>query len=194
MAQPSGGLVAKKLSAFVLLLFLQSWLIAQAPPAGQPVSPGAKSYGIAIVNIQDAIVATKDGKRELSALQQRFGPRSNQLKARSDALEKDKATLQAQGEKLNELERNRRIKQLSDNQRTLQRDGEDFQAEVQQAEQEVINRIGQKVLNVLAKYATDNGYVLVIDVSNPQTPVLWAKEGANITKELVDAYDAAPPT
>jgi hypothetical protein len=34
---------------------------------------------------------------------------------------------------------------------------------------------------------------VIIDVSNPQTPVLWASQGNYITKELVDAYNAEAP-
>jgi outer membrane protein len=47
------------------------------------------------------------------------------------------------------------------------------------------------MLNVLEKYAKANGYAVVLDVSNPQTPVLYAS--TNITKELVDAYNAEAP-
>jgi hypothetical protein len=32
-----------------------------------------------------------------------------------------------------------------------------------------------------------------MDVSNPQTPVLYANPGTNITKNLVDAYNAESP-
>jgi len=34
---------------------------------------------------------------------------------------------------------------------------------------------------------------VILDVSNPQTPVLWASQGTNITKQLVDAYNAEAP-
>jgi outer membrane protein len=46
---------------------------------------------------------------------------------------------------------------------------------------------------VLEKYAKANGYAVVMDVSNPQTPVLYANPGTNITKNLVDAYNAESP-
>jgi len=34
---------------------------------------------------------------------------------------------------------------------------------------------------------------VVLDVSNPQSPVLWAGQGTNITKEVVAAYNAQSP-
>jgi outer membrane protein len=49
------------------------------------------------------------------------------------------------------------------------------------------------MLNVLDKYAKNNGYAVILDVSNPQTPVLWAAQGTNITKDLVNAYNAETP-
>jgi len=115
------------------------------------------------------------------------------LKSQSDELEKIKADLQVKGDKLSDDERNNRIKVATDKQKSLQRNGEDFQAEVQQAEQEVLNRLGKKMLDVMDKYAKDNNYAVILDVSNPQTPVLWASPTTNITKELVDAYNAGSP-
>jgi outer membrane protein len=56
-----------------------------------------------------------------------------------------------------------------------------------------VNRIGGKLLIVLEKYSKSNGYSMVLDVSNPQTPVLWSDKGNEITKQLVDAYNTANP-
>ncbi|HEV3041101.1 MAG TPA: OmpH family outer membrane protein [Candidatus Angelobacter sp.] len=156
-------------------------------------SPASAGIKIGIVSIQDAIMATNEGKKELDAMQSRFGPRQNELKAQSDELEKLKADLQVKGDKLSEEERNNRLKAAGDKQKTFQRNGEDFQAEVQQAEQEVLSRLGKKMLDVMDKYAKDNNFAVILDVSNPQTPVLWASPTTNITKELVDAYNAASP-
>jgi outer membrane protein len=46
---------------------------------------------------------------------------------------------------------------------------------------------------VLEKYATANGYALVLDVSNQQTPVLWASQTIDITTDIVKLYDQANP-
>lgn len=162
---------------------------AELPTAPAPTGPAK----IGIINIQDAILASNEGKKEFEALDARFAPKRNELKALNDevtALQKD---LQAKGDKLNEEERAKQVKNLEAKQKTLQRNYEDAQNEFQQAQQEVVNRIGQKMLNVLEKYGNDNGYTIILDVSNPQTPVLWAKDGTVITKQVVDAYNTASP-
>ncbi|HEY6249749.1 MAG TPA: OmpH family outer membrane protein [Candidatus Angelobacter sp.] len=171
--------------------------LAQAPNAANPglATPAASGAPtkIGIVNIQDAIIATNEGKKEFDALQQRFAPKQNDLKSLNDEVENLKKDLQAKQDKLNEEERAKQVKNLEVKQKTLQRNYEDAQNEFQQAEQEVVNRIGGKMLTVLESYAKANSYSVILDVSNPQTPVLWASQGTNITKELVDAYNAAAP-
>ena len=165
---------------------------AAAAPANNAANAATAGSGkIAIVNIQEAIGATNEGKKESDALQQKFNPKNLELKTQNDEVENLKKQLQTQGDKLSDAERNTRVKSLEIKQKTLQRNYEDFQAEVQQAEQEVVNRIGSKMVNVLETYAKANGYAVVLDVSSPQTPVLYAS--TNITKELVDAYNAEYP-
>ena len=197
-----------KLHIFALSLVLSTVLsIGALAQAGATTPPGAASSGaatpasagvstnakIGIVNIQDAIIATNEGKKEFDALQARFAPKQNELKGLNEEVENLKKDLQAKGDKLNEDERTKQVKNLEVKQKTLQRNYEDAQNEFQQAEQEVVNRIGGKMLNVPEKYAKGNNYAVILDVSNPQTPVLWASQGTNITKELVDAYNAESP-
>lgn len=174
------------------------------PPATTPTaSPTAESTPaptgpvptkIGVVNIQQAIQECGEGKKEIDALQQKFAPKQVELKQLSDDVENLKKQYQAQAEKLSDDEKSSRAKAIDTKQKSLQRNYEDAQAEFQQAEQEVINRIGSKMVAVLEKYSNANGFAVVLDVSNPQTsPVLWATQGTVITKELVDAYDKANP-
>jgi outer membrane protein len=164
---------------------------AAAPATGNAAPTAAK---IGVVNIQDAILATEEGKKEFDALQQKFTPKQAELKNLNDEVESLKKQYQARGDKLSEDERNSRAKTIDSKQKALQRNYEDAQAEFQQAEQDLVNRIGAKMVKTLEKFAQANGYSIVLDVSNPQTsPVLWATQSNVITKELVDAYNAENP-
>jgi outer membrane protein len=179
----------QKLMALALILGLGASTAVWAQTATAPSAPPK----IAIVQVQEAIAGTNDGQKELKALQARFAPKQTELKALNDEVEKLKKDLDTQGSKLSEDERATRVKTLEAKQKTLQRNYEDYQNEAQQAQQEVLNRLGGKMMNVLDTYAKANGYSVVLDVSNPQTPVLWASETTNITKQLVDAYNALSP-
>ena len=64
--------------------------------------------------------------------------------------------------------------------------------------QELYNTLASKVYDVLAGYAQQQGYTLVLDVAQQQNPVLYANESSNITKQIIDAYNVksgvpAPP-
>ncbi len=64
--------------------------------------------------------------------------------------------------------------------------------------QEVYNTLASKVYDVMQAYAELHGYTLVLDVSQQQSPVLYASTATNITKEIIDAYNQksgipAPP-
>ena len=179
----------------ILALFLGLTLAASTGAMAQ--APGATPAAVpkvGIVAIQAAIANTNEGKKELDALQQRFAPKQAELKTLNDEVEGLKKQLQTQGDKLSEEERNNRIKSLETKQKTLQRSYDDAQSEYQQAEQEIVNRLGTKMLKVMEDYAQKNGYTVIMDVSNPQTPVLYAAQSTNITQQLVDAYNTANPS
>jgi outer membrane protein len=186
--------MARYINIRVLSLALVLVLGISAARAQAAVATGAPaSNKVAIVSIQDAIANTNEGKKELDALQAKFAPRQAALQSQNDELENVKKQLQAQSDKLSDEERNSRVRAATEKQKTLQRNAEDFQNEVQTAEQEILNRLGKKMLDVMEKYARENGYAVVMDVSNPQTPVLYANPQTNITKNLIDAYNAQSP-
>ena len=45
------------------------------------------------------------------------------------------------------------------------------------------------MMAVIEKYAKDNGYTMILDVSNPNTPVLYASSAIDITQDIVSLYD-----
>jgi outer membrane protein len=87
------------------------------------------------------------------------------------------------------------LRTRDDKTRAFTRANEDATAEWQQAEQDAINVIGRKMINVITDYAQKNAFGLVVDVSSPQTPVLYADEGLNITDQIIELYNqtAAKP-
>jgi len=148
---------------------------------------------VAIIHVQNAILSTKDGQKAQNDLQTKFTPRKQtfekkqaDLQALQDQMKKGSATMSDDA-------KNKIAREIDANTKSLQRDQEDFEADVQQDEQKIMQDLGQKMMDVVIKYATQNGYAMVIDVSNPQTPVLWADPAVDITNEIVKLYDQAHP-
>ncbi len=73
----------------------------------------------------------------------------------------------------------------------LQREMDDGQAELEQEQGRVLQDLGQKMMSVIDHYAAEHGFVLILDVSSPQTPVLYASNTIDITREIVELYDKA---
>lgn len=187
--------MSRNTRTFVLMLAfgLAAWAIASGQAAsGKPATEPAP-VKVGIIAIQQAIAATNEGKKDLDALQQRFSPKQAEFKNLNDEIEKLKTQLQTQGDKLSDEAKGTMARNIDTRQKTLQRNVQDAQEEYQQAQQEIFSRIGGKMGPILEKYALKNGYGVILDVSNPQTPVLYASETTNITKEIVDAYNAQSP-
>jgi outer membrane protein len=181
--------MTRKLLSFLLPVALFS-LSAFAQNGGGAAAPATQTTTkVGIMSIQDAIVASNEGQRDLTALQNKFAPKQTELNALSKEIETLQAQLRTQGDKMNDDARATLIKNIETKQKNLQRQGEDAQQDYNTQQGEIANRIGGKMMDVIDKYAKQNGYSLIVDVSNPQSPVLWAATNINVTKDIVDAYN-----
>jgi outer membrane protein len=144
---------------------------------------------VGIVNIQAAIVNSNEGQRDFEALQKKFDPKRTELENLNKEIDELQKKFNTQGDKLNDEARGDLLKQIDAKKKTLQRNYEDANTDVQAQQNEIANRIGQKLVEVLDKYAKDNNYTLILDVSGQTSPVLWAANSVDITKAVVDAYN-----
>jgi Skp family chaperone for outer membrane proteins len=171
-------------------------LVLGAPAFGQTTAaaaaPAASAVAkVGIVNIQSAIVTSNEGQRDFSELQKKFDPKRQELEALNKEIEELQKKFNTQADKLNDEARNELLKQIDAKKKQMQRNYEDANADIQNQQNEIANRIGQKLIEVLDKYAKDHDYVVVLDVSGQQSPVLWAAASVDITKPVIEAYNTA---
>jgi outer membrane protein len=83
-------------------------------------------------------------------------------------------------------------KQIESKQKLFDRSVQDAQEDFGSQQQEIFGRVFPKVAQVVVKYSQDNGYGLIIDTSKqwPQGSVLIAGDNFDITKAVVDLYNA----
>ncbi|MGI9100825.1 MAG: OmpH family outer membrane protein [Terriglobales bacterium] len=191
--------MTRKLLRFILPVALltmtalaQTGVAAAAPAGAAPntVAPSAATGRIGIISIQNAIFMTNEGRRDLETLQAKFEPKQKELNAANQDIENLQKQLQTQGDKLNEQARNELARNIDAKKKSFQRNYEDAQSDFQNQQNDILNRVGGKVMEVLDKYAKQNGYSMILDVSNPQSPVLWAAQTTDLTQEIVTAYNA----
>lgn len=169
--------VWKNLRVATLVAFVPALLPAQTPTK------------VAIINIQGAIVATKDGAKAREAIQKKFEPRFKQVEAQNNEIQKLRNQLSTLANTASQEVRDKISREIDDKQKKLQWDTEDLQNDLQQEEGKLVNEIGQRMMQVIDEYAKQQGFALVLDVSAQQSPVLWAANGIDITQQIVELYD-----
>jgi outer membrane protein len=174
---------------------------AQAPSATAPAAQSAAGLSaapaevpanprIAIIAFQQAVAATNEGQRNFAQLRVKFEPKQAGLKAQSDEIDSLKKQLQDARSTLSEPERDSSLRTIDEKTKSLQHSAEDAQNEASTAMNDMYQQLAQKVYAVLDAYSNQNKFTTVLDTSAQQTPVLWANQASDITKALVDAYNA----
>jgi outer membrane protein len=174
---------------------------AAKSPAAAAASPVATGTGtkVGTISMEQAIFATNEGRRDFEALSKKLEPKQNELKGQNEEIESLKKQLNTQGDKLNEEARANLVKQIETKQKSLDRQLQDAREDAQNQQNEIAQRILQKLGPVLIKYANENGFGMIVDTSQPwpQSPVVWWGESVDVTKPVVDVYNAqsgvAPP-
>ena len=153
------------------------------------LTASAQQGKFAVINIQGALMGTKDGQKAAAELQSKTAPKKKELEQKQNEI----ASLQDQLNKgtntLSDSAKNDLYKNIEYKKKNLQREVEDAQADLEADQGKLLQQLGQKILAVIEKYSRDNGYTMVVDVSSPQTPVLYASPSIDITKEIIELYD-----
>jgi outer membrane protein len=77
--------------------------------------------------------------------------------------------------------------------RTYQRKQQDSQDDFNEAEREIVDRIGRKMIDILDKYSKENGYSIILDTSAQNTPVIYAANTIDVTQDIIKLYDQSYP-
>lgn len=175
---------------------------APAPAAATPAAPPqAIPAKIALIAFEQAVFATNEGQRAVQDVQKKYEPKKNQIDALAKEVDTLKQQLQSAPSTVTDAERAQKLKSIDAKEKELNRQAEDAQNAYQADMQEAYGKVAQKVSATLKNYVSQNGYTMLLDVSNQQTNnVMWVNPTANIdiTQAVVAAYNAssgvaAPP-
>jgi outer membrane protein len=165
---------------------------AAGSPAASPATTGTGTK-IGTINVEAAVFGSNEGRRDADAVQKKLDPKQNELKAQKEELDGLQKQYDTQSDKLNEDAKATLLKQIETKKKSFDRSVQDFREEGENQGKEIFARILQKMAPTIVKYAQDNGYQLIVDTSNqwPQSQVLWSGEGVDITKAIVESYNAS---
>ncbi len=143
---------------------------------------------VALVNIQDAILATTDGQNAAKALDAEFGPRKAALDQEQKAIAQKQSLLE-QG-KLSPEERKKLQQEIDDAIVVLNAKMDQADADLDRAQKKTLAELGKKMVAVIVEFATTTGYAMVFDTSTSQAPLLYADNATDITSEVIAAYES----
>ncbi len=158
-------------------------LLAIATLAGSSLLVQAQEIKIGYVNIERVLRESAAARAASVKIETEFGKRQKdlgdlqgRLKAASDKFEKDAPTL-------SETERNRRQRELVDQDRDLQRRQREFQEDLQQRRNEEIASIQERTGRVIRQIMDAEKYDLIL------IDVAFAGARVDITKKVMDALN-----
>jgi len=176
-------------------------LSASAQTLALPTTAPEAPTNVAVISFQSAVGQTNEFQRNFGDMRKKYEPKMMEIKSRGAEIEELEKQLQVQGDKLSDAEQASRARTIEDKKKQAQRLSEDTQNDYDQETQQVFNAVATKVGELLVAYAQQQGYTVVLDVSQQQEQapmVLYAQPYTDITKTIIDAYNTqsgipAPP-
>lgn len=185
---------------------------AQAAPAAPLAAPAAAPAGaklppptafpakIALVNFVGAVEETNEGQRAAMDVDKKYESKKQQLQTDAANLDAMKKKLQSPPTPLSDEERNRLVRDIDAKDKDLQREEQDdtdaFNADMNDA----LQKVAAKVHDFMIGYVSKNGYTLLFNYGDQQSPLIWATQdqNADITEAIIEEYNKAsgiaPPT
>ncbi|MEJ7607742.1 MAG: OmpH family outer membrane protein [Bryobacteraceae bacterium] len=144
---------------------------------------------VGIINVQAAIIGTKEGQIAAKALEEKSAPKKRELEKIQNDISGLRDKLNKMSSVGSEDEKRKLMGEIDQRTKSFNRQVEDAQAELDQEQGRILQELGGRMLTVLDKYSKDNGYAVVLDVSAQNTPVLFAASQVDLTQEVISLYD-----
>ncbi len=171
-------------TAAIAALLSSASAFAQAPPAQK----------VAVINMQEALISTKDGQKAIADLRAKYGPRDADFQKRTQDLQALQEKYRKTQATLSDEQKSKMERDIDSMTRSLQRDSDDAKQDMDADQQKVLQDLGGKIMQVITRYATDNQYTMVFDDSGQPNNILFASNAIDITRDVIAMYDKAAPS
>jgi outer membrane protein len=163
--------------------------IPSAPVVGAPLP-----VKVGVIEIQGVMTGTQEGQKVIAELEGRQEPKKKDLQKQQADIQDLQGKLQRGANTLADAAKQDLARTIDQKSKRYQRDMEDAEAGYQDDLRKIMNDLEQKILPVIDRYAVANGYAVLLEVDNQNTPVVYFDPSTNITKQIIEAYDKASPS
>lgn len=182
-----------RMKIHTVALAAASLLVVAVVRAQSPAASPAAAGKVGVINIRAAIGSTAEGKQAQAELQSKFAPRQTEIENMNKQINDLRQRLAACEGKCSQDEIQRLTTQGQRMTQQFDRKNTEFNEDSNAALSDVIDSIGRKMVDVLERYAAQNGYSVVLDSSAQNNPILFASQQIDVTQDIVRLYDQAYP-
>src|SRR5215469_4405143 len=168
-------------------------LVVAVVRAQSPAASPTAAVKVGVINFRVAIGNTSEGKQAQAELQSQFAPRQTEIENMNKQINDLRQRLAACEGKCSQDEIQRLTTQGQRLTQQIDRKNTEFNEDSNAALGDAIDRIGRKMVDVLDRYARENGYTVVLDSSAQNTPIIFASSQVDLTNDIVRLYDQAYP-
>ena len=177
------------------LAFLAPRAAQAEGPAAPPVStvaPSSAGARVAVIDLRRAVTETEEGMRVTAALKTRFDKRQVELDQRQRQLQTDKEALDkdAGSKKFSAEALQKRYEKLQKDAADTQNLLLSYQQEMQRMEQESTTPILQKLLSIVKRVASQEGYEAVL----MKDAVAFVRADLELTDRAIQLYNQETAT
>jgi outer membrane protein len=148
----------------------------------------AQNLKVAVISMQKALATTQEGQKASRDLAAKVNPKQQEFNGRQQELKDLEAQLN-RGAVLADEKKAELTKEIDSKKRRLDRDMQDADQALRTEQQQIVQKLGQRLVAVITKYAKDNNYTLVLEAGDANSQVLFAAPGTDITDAVVSLYD-----
>ncbi len=161
--------------------------------AGIVAAQSSAPSKIGILQAEAALASTKEGQAALAELDKKLGPKKAELEKKQTELKELQDKYQRGANTMAQATKDSMQRDIDAKTRAFNRDVQDYQDEGEAEQNKLLADLTTKMRTVIDKYGKDNGFALILNVSDQNTPVLYFANTVDITQAIIEAYDKAQP-
>jgi Skp family chaperone for outer membrane proteins len=158
-------------------------------------APAAVPTKICVINLQSAMLATKDGQSSAEEFRTKFAePEEKKLQAKQAEITDLSDKLQRGANTMSQTAQDDMKRSIDRKSTEYKRAVEDYKFDSDEMQRKLLDDLSAKMQSVIARYAQENACAVFLDVTNPNSGIMWISDTADVTRQIVEAYDKTQPS
>jgi outer membrane protein len=155
-------------------------------PSARADQPAASTMKVAVIDVQRAVTQTEDGLRAQASLKKLFDSRQQELNRKQADLQKQKEDIDKQSKVISKEAFQKRMEDWQKQMMDLQQVLVEADKELQKRQKEATDPIVEKVMAIIKRLATRDGYDLIID----KQAAAFVRSDMDLTDQCIQLYNS----